>query len=163
MGARSVVAPGRNEAVLSDLKRRFGDRLVPVRLVGDADYDSETRFALDWFAAKGFEKGRSGDAITMTNAVDVSLDGVKGAGFFEATGGDASLLKREELRDNWDPSGGTVWEACQHLIKRLTAEDGGIAAAGRIQKGGSLGLVRFFQGREQQGFNSRGIVHDRTP
>jgi alcohol dehydrogenase len=41
MGARSVVAPGRNEAVLSDLKRRFGDRLVPVRLVGDADYDSE--------------------------------------------------------------------------------------------------------------------------
>jgi len=41
MGARSVVAPGRNEAVLSDLKRRFGDRLVPVRLVGDAGYDSE--------------------------------------------------------------------------------------------------------------------------
>jgi|HubBroStandDraft_3_1064219.scaffolds.fasta_scaffold40410_1 hypothetical protein len=31
MGARSVVAPGRNEAVLSDLKRRFGDRLVPAR------------------------------------------------------------------------------------------------------------------------------------
>jgi hypothetical protein len=40
MGARSVVAPGRNEAVLSDLKRRFGDRLVPVRLVGDAGYDN---------------------------------------------------------------------------------------------------------------------------
>jgi alcohol dehydrogenase len=41
MGARSIVAPGRNEAMLSDLKRRFGDRLVPVRLVGDADYDCE--------------------------------------------------------------------------------------------------------------------------
>jgi putative DNA methylase len=81
---------------------------------GDADYDSETRFALDWFAAKGFEKGRSGDAITMTNAVNVSLDGVKGAGFFSAKGGDARLLKREELPDNWDPSAGhsgTVWEA----------------------------------------------------
>jgi putative DNA methylase len=61
---------------------------------GDADYDSETRFALDWFAAKGFEKGRAGDAITMTNAVNVSLDGVKGAGFFEAKGGDARLMKR---------------------------------------------------------------------
>ena len=35
---------------------------------GDADYDSETRFALDWFAAKGFETGAASDAITMTNA-----------------------------------------------------------------------------------------------
>ena len=51
---------------------------------GDADYDSETRFALDWFAAKGFEKGKSGDAIVMTNAVNVSLDGMNAAGFFEA-------------------------------------------------------------------------------
>ncbi|WP_316202611.1 MULTISPECIES: DUF1156 domain-containing protein [unclassified Bradyrhizobium] len=98
----------------------------------DADYDIETRFALDWFAAMGFEKGRSSDAITMTNAVNVSLDGVKGAGFFEARGGGARLLKREELPNKWDPSagrGGTVWEACQHLVKRLTAEDGGIDAA----------------------------------
>jgi putative DNA methylase len=48
---------------------------------GDAEYDSETRFALDWFAAKGFDKGRSGEAINMTNAVDVSLDGMNAAGF----------------------------------------------------------------------------------
>ena len=33
----------------------------------------------------------------MTNAVNVSLDGVKSAGFFEAKGGDARLLEREEL------------------------------------------------------------------
>jgi putative DNA methylase len=101
----------------------------------DADYDSETRLALDWFAAKGFEKGRSGDAITMTNAVNVSLDGVKGAGFFEAKGGDARLLRREELPDYRDPSSGhrgTVWEACQHLVKRLSAEDGGIEAAATL-------------------------------
>ena len=32
MGARSVVAPGRNGAVLDDLRQRFGERLVPVRL-----------------------------------------------------------------------------------------------------------------------------------
>jgi putative DNA methylase len=31
------------------------------------EYDPETLFALDWFAAKGFEKGRSGDAIVMTS------------------------------------------------------------------------------------------------
>jgi putative DNA methylase len=102
---------------------------------GDADYDSETRFALDWFAAKGFEKGRSGDAIVMTNAVNVSLDGMNAAGFFLADGGVARLLKRDELTDDWDPAkdnGATVWEACQHLIKRLRAEDGGIDAAAAL-------------------------------
>ena len=102
---------------------------------GDADYDSETRFALDWFAAKGFEKGKSGDAIIMTNAVNVSLDGAKGAGFFEAANGVARLLKRDELRGDYDPAkdnSGTVWEACQRLIKRLSAEDGGIDAAAAL-------------------------------
>jgi alcohol dehydrogenase len=41
MGAAIVVAPGRNEAVLSDLKRRFGDRLRVVKLSGDEDKDRE--------------------------------------------------------------------------------------------------------------------------
>ena len=42
MGARSVVAPGRNEAVLDDLQARFGQRVVPVRLSGDGAADTET-------------------------------------------------------------------------------------------------------------------------
>jgi putative DNA methylase len=102
---------------------------------GDAEYDSETRFALDWFAAKGFEKGRAGEAINMTNAVDVSLDGMNAAGFFDASGGSARLLKRDELPDEWEPaadSSATVWQACQYLIKRLTDEDGGIDAAAHL-------------------------------
>jgi len=37
MGARCVVAPGRNTVVLDDLRQRFGERLVPVRLTGDGD------------------------------------------------------------------------------------------------------------------------------
>ncbi|GLO79882.1 zinc-binding alcohol dehydrogenase family protein [Sulfitobacter pontiacus] len=40
MGARYVVAPGRNEAALDDLRRRFGTRVLPVRLTGDADHDT---------------------------------------------------------------------------------------------------------------------------
>lgn len=38
-GARQVIAPGRNEAVLADLKRRFGARVVPVRLSGNETQD----------------------------------------------------------------------------------------------------------------------------
>jgi putative DNA methylase len=109
---------------------------------GDTDNDSETRFALAWFAAKGFEKGRSGEAINMTNAVNVSLDKMKDTGFFDAKGGDACLVKRDELKTRRaqlvEKKGVaearimTVWEACQHLVIQLTAESGGINAAASL-------------------------------
>jgi len=41
MGARSVIAPGRNEKVLEDLARRFGPRLRPVELSGTEADDRE--------------------------------------------------------------------------------------------------------------------------
>jgi NADPH:quinone reductase-like Zn-dependent oxidoreductase len=41
MGARCVIAPGRNETVLADLVRRFGDRVRPVKLSGSEDDDRE--------------------------------------------------------------------------------------------------------------------------
>jgi alcohol dehydrogenase len=39
MGAGCVIAPGRNEKVLADLVRRFGDRVRPVKLSGNEDDD----------------------------------------------------------------------------------------------------------------------------
>jgi len=41
MGAAYVVAPGRNEQVLDDLARRFGDRVRTIKLGGDEDDDRE--------------------------------------------------------------------------------------------------------------------------
>ena len=41
MGAACVVAPGRNEAALQDLARRFGPRLRPLRLTGDEATDRD--------------------------------------------------------------------------------------------------------------------------
>jgi alcohol dehydrogenase len=41
MGAGAVLATGRNEAALADLVRRFGARVRPVRLSGDAEADTE--------------------------------------------------------------------------------------------------------------------------
>ncbi|MFH8383507.1 alcohol dehydrogenase catalytic domain-containing protein [Kitasatospora sp. NPDC018058] len=41
MGAGRVIAPGRNEAMLEELERRFGPRLRTVRLSGDEDGDRE--------------------------------------------------------------------------------------------------------------------------
>ncbi|MBB5646471.1 alcohol dehydrogenase catalytic domain-containing protein [Pedobacter cryoconitis] len=39
MGARYVIAPGRNEMVLDEMVRRFGDRVIPVTLSGDPQED----------------------------------------------------------------------------------------------------------------------------
>lgn len=41
MGARSVVAPGRNQRMLADLARRFGDRVRTVTLTGNENDDRE--------------------------------------------------------------------------------------------------------------------------
>ena len=41
MGAARVVAPGRNEMMLEELARRFGSRVVTVKLSGDKAEDSE--------------------------------------------------------------------------------------------------------------------------
>jgi alcohol dehydrogenase len=45
MGARAVVAPGRNEKVLADLVRRFGERVRPVTLSGNEDEDRKRMVA----------------------------------------------------------------------------------------------------------------------
>ncbi|RXT44608.1 alcohol dehydrogenase catalytic domain-containing protein [Bradyrhizobium betae] len=41
MGAACVVAPGRNETILADLVRRFGNRVKPVKLTGNEKDDCE--------------------------------------------------------------------------------------------------------------------------
>lgn len=41
LGAGCVVAPGRNEEMLADLSRRFGDRVRTVKLTGDEQADGE--------------------------------------------------------------------------------------------------------------------------
>jgi alcohol dehydrogenase len=41
MGARAVLATGRNGAVLDDLARRFGERVRPVPMQGDEQHDRE--------------------------------------------------------------------------------------------------------------------------
>jgi alcohol dehydrogenase len=41
MGARCVIAPGRNALALADLERRFGERVRTVKLSGDEDDDRE--------------------------------------------------------------------------------------------------------------------------
>ena len=45
MGASWIVAPGRNEAVLEHLARRFGNRVLPVKLTGNESDDRQRMMA----------------------------------------------------------------------------------------------------------------------
>jgi putative DNA methylase len=101
----------------------------------DAGYDAATRFCLDWFQAFGIANGKSGDADLMARAYDIGLGDLERAGVFRARGGEAHLLSRAGMPEDWDPRTDkllTHWEACHHLIRVLTSGDGGELAAARL-------------------------------
>ena len=101
-------------------------------------YDADTRFCIDWFEAFGMGGGKAGDAITMAQAYDIGIDGLESAGVFTASGGEARLLRRDELPVGWKPETDarlTHWECAQHLAKALGAQDGGIEAAADLLVG----------------------------
>jgi putative DNA methylase len=93
-------------------------------------FDADTRFALTFFESFGYSERAYGDAEGLAVARNISVEGVVRAGILRAAAGKAQLLRREQLDDTWDPSQDDrlcVWEATQHLIKRL--ESGGEASA----------------------------------
>ena len=98
-------------------------------------YDAETRFCVDWFEAFDMDSSDAGDAITMAQAYDIGIDSLSAAGMFQARGGTARLLRRDELPADWDPVADnrlTDWECAQHLARVLESEAGGIGAAASL-------------------------------
>ena len=98
-------------------------------------YDAETRFCIDWFEAFDTESGDAGDAITLAQAYDIGIDDLSAAGVFHARGGQARLLRRDELPSDWDPTTDsrlTDWECAQHLARVLDTAAGGIEAAASL-------------------------------
>lgn len=96
------------------------------------DYDADTRWAVPWFKLHGFEEGDFGEAETFSKAKVTSINGLVEAGIVASGGGKVRLLRREELQGDWNPATDkrlTVWEATQHLIHALLADQGESGAA----------------------------------
>ena len=102
----------------------------------DASYDLETRFALDWFSEAGWEAVESGRAILAANARNLSLDGLIHTGLITTQVGKTRLIRRDEIPVSYDDpafdKASVVWKAAQHLVRALTAEDGGQDKAAKI-------------------------------
>ena len=70
------------------------------------------------------------------------MNALERSGIVEARSGRVRLLDRSEYPDDWDPSTDkrvTVWEVCQHLIRRVQGDGGLMAAAALLRQVGGLG------------------------
>jgi len=104
----------------------------------DSDFDSQTRWALEWFEEFGFEQGDFDTAMKIARTRNVGVDGIVEAGIAVAGKGKVRLLKPEELPENWIPEGDkrlTVWDTVHHLIRIL--DKGEAQAAHLLAKLGS--------------------------
>ena len=98
----------------------------------EGQLDGDTRFAVTWFETYQYKQGPFGEADNLARARAVSVDGVAEAGVLQSAAGQVRLFTRPELPADWDPAEDkrlTVWEATQHLIKRLEEEGEQAAAA----------------------------------
>jgi putative DNA methylase len=98
----------------------------------EGEFDEDTRWAIAWYSEYGHDDGPYGRADDLARAKNVSVDGLVRAGIVKSGAGKVRLLDRDELDPAWDPSSDsrvTVWEVCQHLIRRL---DHGAESAGEL-------------------------------
>jgi putative DNA methylase len=91
----------------------------------EGELDADSRFALTFFESFGYKERVFGDAEGIAKSRNLSVAGVAEAGILRSVAGKVRLLQRGELTENWDPASDKrlcVWEATQHLIKRLEAD-----------------------------------------
>lgn len=97
----------------------------------DAELDAETRWAAAWFSQYGYGVASFGEADSLARSKVTAVDSLVKAGIVEATANRVRLLTRAELPEHYDEASDvrpTVWEALQHLLKRLESH-GEVGAA----------------------------------
>jgi putative DNA methylase len=103
---------------------------------GEGDFDADTRFAITWYEQHGWDAGPYGEAETLAQGRNVSVNGVVEAGIVRSGAGKVRLLKRAELPAEYDPAADarpTVWEFTQHMIRHLE-DQGEEGAAGLLRR-----------------------------
>ena len=108
----------------------------------EGDCDSESRWAVAWFAQYGFSEGEYGIAETLSKAKNTSISSLVDAKILVSEAGRVRLLMPEELPVEWDPerrSMLTRWEVVHHLIRVLETSGEEAAANVMRQLGNSVG------------------------
>ncbi len=133
----------------------------------ETEFDSDTRWAVTWYRQFGLNPGPYGTAETLSKAKNTSVAGVIDAGFAKSHDSKVWLLDRADLNPEWDPGTdkrSTVWEATQHLVRRLESSESE-AAALRRQLGGTADRARqlaylLYRVAEQKGWAQEAVAYN---
>jgi putative DNA methylase len=116
----------------------------------EGDFDSETRFCLDWLKQHGYGEGAYGEAETLARAKNVAIGKLQDVdGLLIAGGGRVKLLPIDAFSDNEQLTLGntTAWKGCFRMAYHLSREDGkgvsGAAAVGREMDGSVESVERL--------------------
>jgi putative DNA methylase len=97
----------------------------------EGDFDPETRFCIKWFAQYGWNEATSGEADTLSRAVNTSLVALERGGIFKASGGKARLLEAKDMTKDWNPAEDkaiSIWEVAVRVATALQTEGAEVAA-----------------------------------
>lgn len=98
----------------------------------EGELDPESRFAVRWWEAYGWEPSVFDDAAKTARPLGISVDDVARAQVVTSKGNKVQLLGFRDLDSKWVPSAdirATAWEAVHHLAHRLIDRGGELEAA----------------------------------
>jgi putative DNA methylase len=130
-GAKAVLNPDDSPMSVREALIEINTALDEYLSQDEGELDADSRFALTFFESYGYEDRSYGDAEGLAIARNLSVDGVADAGILSSVAGKVRLYQRNQLPEAWDPTTDRrlcVWEATQHLIKRLESNGEGAAA-----------------------------------
>ena len=104
----------------------------------EGELDLPSRFCIDWLKQRGFGEGQYGEAQTLAQAKNVSIeDELRDThGLLTAQGGNVQLQPPEYYSASRLPSHGrmTAWEGCFRMAWHFDHEDGSIQGAADIAR-----------------------------
>lgn len=103
------------------------------RFLAEDDFDHDTQFCMNWFEVNGWVEGRFGEADVLARAKGTSVEGLRDGGVAKSYAGKFSLLKWQDLDENWNPETDnrtSHWEMLHHLIRAYNKN--GESSAGEI-------------------------------
>lgn len=130
--ASVIEADGSQMSVRSALAR-INEILDQVLNEQESDFDATTRFAIAWYRGHGYETGKFGDANSLANARNTSVETMDRAGIVRSAAGKVTLVSPAELPEDYDPVADdsiSAWEVLIHMIGALKRS--GIEEAARI-------------------------------
>lgn len=131
-----VLEPDGSRMSVRSALARINEILDQVLNEQEGDFDPTSRFAIAWYRLHGYGVGEFGDANSLANARNTTVQTMDREEILTSRAGNVQLLKPADLSWDYDvlKDGHTSnWEALHHLIRIL--EHDGIAPAGSFLQG----------------------------